>query len=119
MTFLNTLNNTLCTTGRVHEYVLKWRAGISRLQSAKFPFSVKVSISQFMRGLPLIAAFTPLQADLPHQVAGAGDQDFGAFLALTEMVLELDTIFRTSSLVHNPHSTRASTGVQPSSTSVT
>ena len=115
---LNTLNGTLCTTGRVQEYVSKWRTGISRLQSGRFPFSVKVCISQFVRGLPLIAAFTPLRADLPHRVAGAGDQDFGAFLALTETVLELDTIFRTSSLVHNPRSGRALVATQPSSTPV-
>jgi hypothetical protein len=112
---LNTLNSTLCTSGRVQEYVSKWRTGIARLQSARFPFSVKVCISQFVRGLPLIAAFTPLRADLPHRVAGAGDQDFGAFLALTETVMELDTIFRTSSLVHNPRSNRTPAATQPPS----
>ena len=98
---LNTLNSTLYTSGRVQEYVSKWRTGIACLQSAKFPFSLKVCISQFVQGLPLVAAFMSLQVDLPHRVAGAGDQDFGAFLALTETVMELDTIFHTSSLIHN------------------
>ena len=87
-----------------------------RLQSAQFPFSVKVCISQFVQGLPLIAAFTNLQADLPHRVAGAGDQDYGAFIALTEAVLKLDTIFCNSSLIHNPCSSRTQLATQPSST---
>ena len=105
-------------TGQVQEYVSKWRTGISHLQSGRFPFSVKVCISQFVWGLPLITAFTPLRVDLPHQVAGAGDQDFGAFLVLMETVLELDTIFHTSSLIHNPHSGCALVATQLSSTSV-
>ncbi|KAF8804819.1 hypothetical protein BYT27DRAFT_7024238, partial [Phlegmacium glaucopus] len=49
---LHSLGNTACIPGRVQEYVSKWRAGISRLQSAKFPFSIKLCISQFVRGLP-------------------------------------------------------------------
>lgn len=114
----NSLNNTLCMTGRVHEYVSKWRAGILCLQSARFPFSVKVCISQFVWGLPLIAAFTSIRADLPHRVAGAGDQDLGAFLTLTEAVLELDTIFCNSSLVHNSHLSCTPLATQPSSTPV-
>ena len=92
---MNSLHNTPCTNGRVQEYVSKWRTGISCLQSARFPFSIKICISQFVRGLPFIAAFTPLRADIPHRIATAGDQDFGAFITLTETVLELDTIFRT------------------------
>ena len=99
---MNTLHNTPCTAGRVHEYVSKWRTGISRLQSVKFPFSIKICISQFVRGLPLIAAFTPLRADVSHRIAEAGDQDFGAFIGLTETVLELDTIFRASSQIQHP-----------------
>ena len=34
------LNALSCQPGRVQEYVSKWCTGISRLQSAKFPFSV-------------------------------------------------------------------------------
>ena len=56
-----------------------------------------------------------LQADLPHRVAGASDQDFGAFLALTETVMELDTIFHTSSLIHNPRTNRSLGTTQSSS----
>ena len=103
---MNTLNNTPCTNGRVTEHVSKWRIGIARLQTAKFPFSIKVCISQFVRGLPLIAAFIPLRAELPYHIATAGDQDFGAFIALTETVLELDAIFRMSSHAQNNRSNR-------------
>ena len=99
---MNGLHNTPCMTGRVQEYVSKWRMGISRLQSAKFPFSIKICISQFVQGLPLIATFTSLRADISHHINSTGDQDFGAFISLTETVLKLDTIFRTSSNIHNP-----------------
>lgn len=63
---MNLLHNTPCVTGRIQEYVSRRRMGISRLQSARFPFSIRVCISQFVCGLPLIAAFTSLRADLPH-----------------------------------------------------
>ena len=118
---MNSLNNTPCTNGRVQEYVSKWRIGISRLQSAKFPFSIKVCISQFVCGLPLIAAFTPLRVELPYCIATAGDQDFGAFIALTETVLELDTIFRMSSHAQNNHPSRpsATTSSNPSASTST
>ena len=99
---MNSLFNTPCTNGRVLEYVSKWRMRISRLQTAKFPFSIKICISQFVRGLPFIPAFTPLRADIPYRIATAGDQDFGAFISLTEVVLELDTIFHTSSHAQVP-----------------
>ena len=114
---MNSLHNTPCTTGRVHEYVSKWRTGISRLQSAKFPFSIKICISQFVRGLPLIAAFTSLRADVSRCIASAGNQDFGEFISLTETVLELDTVFRASSLIQNPRSSRTTT--VPSSSAIT
>ena len=85
---------------------IKWRMGISRLQTTKFPFSIKICISQFVRGLPFIPAFTPLHADIPYRIATAGDQDFRAFISLTEVVLELDTIFHTSSHAQVPRSSR-------------
>ena len=87
MELMNTLYNTPCTTGRVHKYVSKWRIGMSCLQSAKFPFSIKISISQFVRGLPLIATFTSLRADVSYCIVMADDQDFGVFIGLTETVL--------------------------------
>jgi hypothetical protein len=97
---LHSLQNSTCTTGRVQEFVSKWRAGISRLQSAHFVFNVKICISLFVHGLPSIPAFNSLRADLPRCIAStAHDQDYGAFISSTETVLELDTIFRPTSQV--------------------
>lgn len=104
---MNTLITTPCTNGRVQEYVSRWRTGISHLQSAKYPFSIKVCISQFVRSLPFIAAFTPLHAELPYRITTTGDQDFGAFIALMDTILELDTIFCTSSHAQCPIRTPA------------
>jgi hypothetical protein len=93
---LNSLHQMTCQAGRVQEYVSKWRTGISRLQSSKFPFSIKLSISQFVRGLPFAPAFNTLRANLPSHVLAANDQDYGAFVVITETALELDTIFRST-----------------------
>ena len=94
---LNSLHNSTCTPGRVSDYVTKWRTGLSRLQSARFVFNVKICISLFVRGLPLISAFTILCATLPERLAGIGEADLGSFITLTETVLDLDTIFRSAS----------------------
>ena len=92
---LNSLHNSVCTTGRVQEYVSKWRVGLSKLQSAHFMFNIKICVSLFVRGLPSIPAFNSLRADLPRRInAITHDQDFGAFISLTETVLELDVIFK-------------------------
>jgi hypothetical protein len=40
----NSLFSSVCVHGRVPDYVSKWRIGISRLQSAQFPFSIKMSL---------------------------------------------------------------------------
>jgi hypothetical protein len=95
---LNSLHNSLCTTGRVSEFVSKWRIGLAKLQSAQYAFNIKISISMFVRGLPSIPAFNTLRADLPRRIAAIPhDHDYGAFIDLTETVLELDTIFRPTS----------------------
>ncbi|KAF8810468.1 hypothetical protein BYT27DRAFT_7008145, partial [Phlegmacium glaucopus] len=57
---LHSLSNNVCIPGRVQEYVSKWCAGISRIQSAKFPFSIKLCISQFVCGLPHVPAYNML-----------------------------------------------------------
>ena len=95
----DSLNTLYCQPGRVQEYVSRWRTGISRLQSAKFPFSIKVSISHFIRGLPLTSAFHMLRSQLPVHVSAAGDQDYGAFITITESALELDTIFKSATQI--------------------
>jgi hypothetical protein len=112
----NSLYSSACVHGRVPDYVSKWRIGISRLQSAQFPFSIKMCLNQFVRGLPLVAAFTSLRATLPDRIATAGDNDFGAFIVLTETVLEQDTIFRAAS---QAQSTRPNQRSQISSSTVT
>jgi hypothetical protein len=51
--------------------------------------------NQFICGLPNIPAFNSLHSELPNHVTSTGDQDLGAFIALTEKALELDTIFHS------------------------
>jgi hypothetical protein len=106
---LNALHTSFCTTGRVPEYVSKWRAGISRLHSARFLFNIRTCISFFVRGLPLISAFTSLRASLPERLELIAADDMGAFIALSENVLHLDTIFRSASQVHGTRTHRPST----------
>ena len=92
---LNSLHNSTCTAGRVQEYVSKWRVGLSKLQSARFSFNIKICVSLFVRGLPPIPAFNTLRADLSRRIAAiTNDQDFGAFISLTDTVLELDVVFK-------------------------
>ena len=70
-----------------------------KLQSARFAFNVKICVSLFVHGLPSIPAFNTLCADLPHRIAAICDEhDYGAFIGLTDTVLELDTIFHLTSL---------------------
>jgi hypothetical protein len=64
-------------------------------------------INQFVWGLPNIPAFNSLRSDLPTRVTDAKDDDFGAFIALTEKALELDTIFRSILSASTSTSTRA------------
>ena len=54
--------------------------------------------------MPPVPAFNSLRADLPRRIAAiVEDTDYAAFVDLTETVLELDTIFRSSS---QPQTTR-------------
>ena len=106
---LSNLHNSTCTSGRVQEYVSRWQTGISRIQSAHFVFNIKLCIGYFVCGLPLVPAFNTIRADLPDHIAGiAFEQDYGAFITLTEHVLELDTIFRSVSSSHIPRPSRVS-----------
>src|ERR1700678_3620282 len=54
------LNDSVCTAGRVQEYVSKWRVGVARLNSARFPMNVKLLILNFVRGLPMAPAFNTI-----------------------------------------------------------
>jgi hypothetical protein len=99
---LSSLHTSSCTSGRVLEYVSKWRSSVSCLQSAKFIFNIKICISLFIRGLPLVPAFTTLRATLPERLDGIMEFDLGALITLTENVLELDTIFHSASQLQGP-----------------
>ena len=95
---LHSLHNSTCVPGRVPDFVSKWRVGLSKLQSARFGFNIKICITLFVRGLPPVPAFNTLRADLSRRIAAiVEDNDYAAFVNLTETVLELDTIFRSSS----------------------
>ena len=92
---LNLLQTSACTNGRVPIFVSRWRIGLVKLRSARYNFNIKTCISLFVQGLPAIPAFNSLCADLPCQIAVNDDvHDYGAFIVMTETVLELDTIFR-------------------------
>ena len=114
---LNSLQNSTCTAGRVPEFVSKWRSGISRLHFARFVFNIKICVGLFVRGLPYIPAFNSIRSDLPERIAAiAHEQDYGAFIALTEKVLQLDTIFRSapsSQLPRQPREPIAASSTQP------
>ena len=86
------------------EYVSKWHISLSCLQSANFYIDIKLCLNQFVHGLPNIAAFNTLWADLQNHVTAAGDCDFGAFVSLTETTLELDSIFRSILHTNQVHS---------------
>ena len=111
---LNSLHNSACTSGRVPDFVSKWRIGLAKLQSARFAFNIRICISLFVRGLPPIPAFNTLRADLPWRIAAiVDDTDYGAFISLTETVLELDTIFRPSSQLQPTRPPRSSPAALP------
>ena len=100
---LNSLNASTCFPGRVHEYVSKWRTGISRLQSANFPLNVKLILSNFVRGLPLTAAFHTLRAGLSERISLSDDQNLDAFISLTEVALDLESTFRAAAAAQPSH----------------
>ena len=103
----NSLYSSICVHSHIQDYFSKWRVGISHLKSAQFSFSIKMCLNQFVRSLPLITAFTSLHSTLPECIATAGDNDYGAFVTLTEAILEQDTIFHAALQAQapwpNPH----------------
>ena len=70
-------------------------------------FNIKICVSYFVRGLPPIPAFNSLRTNLPRRITAIdNDQDFGAFIGLTEMVLELNTIFKPTVQSQTVHPSR-------------
>ena len=114
---LNSLHNSTCTPGRVPDFVAKWQTGLFRLQSARFVFNVKICMSLFVCGLPLISAFTIISATLPDRLAGASEFDLGPFITLTGNTLKLDTIFHAASQSQGPLPARSSSQVTPAPSS--
>src|ERR1700678_887422 len=98
------LNDSVCTAGRVQEYVSKWRVGVAWLNSTCFPMNVKLLISNFVRGSPMAPAFNTVCADMALRISRAGADDMGAFIAVTKLALELETVFRSANQAQNPHS---------------
>ena len=84
-------------------------------ESAHFAYNVKICISLFVCGLPAIPAFNTLRADLPHHIAAiSDDHDYSTFIGLTDTVLELNTIFRPTSLSQSSCPSRLPPAVPPS-----
>ena len=95
---------SICPAGHVPDYVSKWRIGIAKLQSARFDFSIKICINHFVRGLPPVPAYNVLRSELSRRLDDITQHaDYGAFISMTEKVLELDATFR---LPPQPPSTR-------------
>ena len=86
-----------CDHNRIQDYVARWRAGITRLCSAKYPFSVRVFINAFVRSLPNTLTFATLRAFLPDRLASCPDNDIGPFITITNEVMDLEVAFRTAS----------------------
>ena len=65
-----------------------------------------VSVFLF-KGCPPIPAFNTLRADLPCRISAICDEhDYGAFIGMTDAVLELDTIFRPTSILQSSRPSR-------------
>ena len=101
-----------CDHNRVQDYVARWCAGVARLCSSKYPFSVRIFINAFVKSLLNTITFATLHAFLPDRLASWNDADIGPFLTITNEVMDLEVAFHNSHTpVHNqPHS-----GLRPSS----
>ena len=82
-----------CDSNRLQDYVARWHAGITRLCSAKYPFSVRVFINAFVKSLPNTITFATLRAFLPDHLASWNDVDIGPFLTITNEVMDLEVAF--------------------------
>ena len=101
-----------CDPNRIQDYVARWRAGITRLCSAKYPFSIRVFINAFVRSLPNTITFATLRAFLPDRLASWNDADIGPFIMVTNEVMDLEVAFRNS---HTSASLPSRSGPRPTS----
>jgi hypothetical protein len=90
-TFANSLLFSTATPHRITNYVARWRAGVTRLHLVNFPISSRVYAYQFVKGVPPSLAFMTLRARLPHHLKNMKDDDIGAFISITDEVLDLAT----------------------------
>ena len=93
-----------CDGNRLQDYVARWHAGVTRLCSAKYPFSVRVFINAFVKSLPNTMTFATLRAFLPDRLASWNDVDIGPFLTITNEVMDLEVAFRNSNASAPSHS---------------
>ena len=108
----NSLLQLRCDNNRLQDYVVRWRAGITRLCSAKYPFSVRVFINAFVKSLPNTITFATLRTFLPDRLASWNDVDIGPFLTITNEVMDLEVAFRNS----HPSSQSRTSGRPPLAT---
>jgi len=97
LTVFNALMALPCHPHRIQEFVIKWRAGVSRLLACQYPISSRLLIQQFVSHLPADApAFYSLRAGLVSRLQAINDTDFNAFVSLSQEVINLDNTFRQS-----------------------
>jgi len=97
LTVFNALMALPCHPHCIQEFVIKWRAGVSRLLACQYPVSSRLMIQQFVSRLPADApAFYSLRAGLVSWLQAINDTDFNAFVSLSQEVIDLDNTFRQS-----------------------
>ena len=109
----NSLLQSRCDHNRVQDYVARWRAGVTRLCSAKYPFSTRVFINAFVKALPNTLTFATLRAFLPDRLASWHDSDVGSFISITNEVMDLEVAFRNA---HGPPQSQSRSHNRPSPT---
>ena len=93
----NTLMALPCNPYHVQEFVIKWRAGVYQLHECQYPISSCLMIQQFISRLLADApAFFTLRAALVLQLQGIANNDFNAFVLLTQEVVDLNNTFGQS-----------------------
>ena len=109
------LRNLRCEPNKIQDFVARWRAGVSRLRSARFPFSVRVYITDFVDALPQTLAFSTLRALLPGQLDRMmDDNDLGAFIGVTNDAMDLEVAFRNSRQSSRGHASATTAPQAPS-----
>ena len=96
----------------VLEYVTKWRGGIAQLRAAKFIFSFRMVIEQFLDRLPSSIPYDILRFHTMKTIDDISVDDITAFIKLTDEVLRIDNTYRRTSF--SAHSLDTVPDVSPS-----